>query len=142
MPKEDAFQHFLDAQQSVYENVLSELKQGKKLSHWMWFIFPQLSGLGFSAMSRRYSLASVEEADAYLSHPVLGGRLKECCRLLLASGESNPVSILGEVDALKLHSSMTLFHLAAPDCREFSDVLEIFCSGEKDQGTLELIATD
>lgn len=138
MPDKDPFRHFIDAQDGVYTKVLEELASGRKRSHWMWFIFPQIRGLGSSAMNRRFALASVEAAREYYRHPVLGPRLRACCRLLLQSGEEDAAAIFGELDALKLRSSMTLFHLAAPQCTEIAAVLDRFFAGRPDPATLEL----
>jgi uncharacterized protein (DUF1810 family) len=133
-------QRFLDAQTPVYERVLEELRLGRKVSHWMWFIFPQLAGLGRSEMSQRYAISSLAEAQAYLAHPVLGTRLRECADLLLASGGRTAEAILGPVDALKLRSSMTLFHRAAPGERLFAEVLERFYDRVPDPATDGLLA--
>ncbi|HUY58310.1 MAG TPA: DUF1810 domain-containing protein [Solirubrobacteraceae bacterium] len=104
-------QRFVDAQDrgGAYEHALSELRQGRKRGHWIWFVFPQLAGLGSSEMSRRYAIASLEQAGAYLAHPLLGPRLVECAEALLELPGRDPVAVLGEIDALKLRSSMTLF---------------------------------
>jgi uncharacterized protein (DUF1810 family) len=102
-------QRFVDAQSGVYDDVIAELRAGRKTSHWMWFVFPQLRGLGSSRMARRYGLESTAEAEAYWQHPVLGPRLAECTRLMLAIGDSTAAQILGSVDSLKFCSSMTLF---------------------------------
>lgn len=139
MPGGDHFQHFLDAQEPVYDRVLDELRAGHKRGHWIWFIFPQLRGLGSSAMNRRFALDSVAEATAYARHPVLGPRLRECCRVLLAGEQEDPRAIFGSLDALKLRSCMTLFQLAAPECAEFSAVLARFYAGQADAATLELL---
>lgn len=124
-------ERFLSAQDEggTYARALAELRAGRKTSHWMWFVFPQEAGLGQSAMSRRYAIGSLEEARAYLAHPVLGSRLRECAAALLAVEGRSAVSILGEVDAMKLRSSMTLF--ARADLREplFPAVLERYFEG-------------
>jgi uncharacterized protein (DUF1810 family) len=108
----------------TYARALAELRAGRKGSHWMWFVFPQEAGLGQSAMSRRYAIGSMEEARAYLAHPVLGPRLRECAAALLAVEGRSAVEILGEVDALKLRSSMTLFAAADPGEPLFPALLE------------------
>ncbi len=126
---------FVDAQAGVYERVCDELRRGRKSSHWMWFIFPQVAGLGSSAMSQRYAISSLHEARAYLAHPVLGARLRECAGLLLATSEPGAESILGSIDARKLRSSMTLFLRAGPDEPLFRDVLERFFRGVPDAAT-------
>jgi uncharacterized protein (DUF1810 family) len=104
-------QRFVDAQDrgGAYERALAELQQGRKRGHWIWFVFPQIAGLGTSEMSRRYAIASLEEASAYLAHPLLGRRLVECAEALLELPGRDPVAVLGGIDALKLRSSMTLF---------------------------------
>ena len=116
---------FLEAQDAggTYDRALRELRNGRKTSHWMWFIFPQIAGLGFSQMSRMYAIGSLEEARAYLSHPVLGPRLKECTQAILAIRNKSAEDILGEIDAVKLRSSMTLFHRADPSELLFDQVL-------------------
>src|SRR6187402_3110421 len=108
-------QRFVDAQQPVYTAVLAELRAGRKRSHWMWFVFPQLTGLGHSAMAHHYAIASLDEARSYLSHPVLGARLRECSALVLALDHRSIHEIFGSPDDLKFHSSMTLFDRAEPD---------------------------
>ena len=138
MSEYDQFSHFLEAQGEVYSSVMEELGNGRKQGHWIWFIFPQLRGLGSSSMNRRFALESVGQAREYFQHPLLGQRLLECCLALLSGEESDPVKILGDVDSMKLHSSMTLFHLAAPECSVFTDVLEKFYAGHLDAATLEL----
>jgi uncharacterized protein (DUF1810 family) len=131
-------ERFVEAQQGVYEGVLAELRRGHKTGHWMWFIFPQVAGLGHSEMSRRYAIVSLDEARAYLAHPILGPRLRECAGLLLtASPNLTAAAILGPIDAVKLRSSMTLFHRAAPEDPVFIDVLERFYGGVPDPATDE-----
>jgi uncharacterized protein (DUF1810 family) len=134
-------QRFVDAQANgVYEQALSEIRAGEKRSHWMWFIFPQLKGLGRSATALRFGLGSLDEARAYWHHPLLGARLLECCALLLAlpSGRSAP-QVLGSIDALKLRSCLTLFERAAPSEAVFGALLERFYGGERDGATLALL---
>jgi uncharacterized protein (DUF1810 family) len=126
---------FLVAQQPVYDDVIDELRRGRKTSHWMWFVFPQVAGLGSSAMARRFAIASLDEARAYLAHPVLGARLRECAELVLASGGRTAVEIFGSTDALKLRSCMTLFHRAAPDETVFARVLDRPYGGVADEAT-------
>ncbi|GAA2616349.1 DUF1810 domain-containing protein [Dactylosporangium fulvum] len=128
---------FVDAQDGVYPQVVAELRRGRKSSHWMWFVFPQIAGLGRSATARRYAIASLDEARAYLRHPVLGPRLVECAGLLLADTEHTAGQILGGIDAMKLGSSMTLFHRAQPDQPVFRRVLDRFFDGAEDDGTLQ-----
>jgi len=128
---------FVAAQAPVYARVVSELRSGRKQSHWMWFVFPQLGGLGHSAMSRRYAIVSLAEAQAYLAHPVLGVRLRECTALVLAAKNRTPAEIFGDPDDMKFCSSMTLFSHAAPDEPLFRDALEK-CFGRDDK-TLRLL---
>ena len=133
-------QRFVDAQDDgSYDAALAELRAGRKRSHWMWFVLPQVVGLGRSAMAQRYALSGLEEARAYLEHPVLGRRLRECARVLAELPTTDPVAVLGEVDAVKLRSSMTLFEAAAPDEPGFAEVLDRFFRGERDEATLELL---
>jgi uncharacterized protein (DUF1810 family) len=133
-------ERFVAAQEPVYDEVLAELRRGRKSSHWMWFVFPQLAGLGRSETSRHYAITSLDEARAYLAHPVLGARLRECVTLLLAvpAGRSAE-DILGSVDAVKLRSSMTLFQRAAPDEDLFAAVLDRFWDGVPDAATDALL---
>jgi uncharacterized protein (DUF1810 family) len=135
-------QRFVDAQDAggTYAAALAELRAGRKTSHWMWFVFPQLAGLGRSATARRYAIASLEEARAYLAHPVLGPRLLEAARALLEVDGGSAADVLGEIDALKLRSSMTLFARAAPAQREFQDVLDRYYDGVPDAATDGLLA--
>ena len=127
---------FVLAQDDIYHAAVSELRAGRKRSHWMWFVFPQIAGLGRSATAQRYALASRAEAEAYLAHPVLGPRLLECTRILLELPDVSAVEVLGAVDAQKLRSSMTLFAGAAPDEPLFRDVLTRYFDGEQDEETL------
>jgi uncharacterized protein (DUF1810 family) len=133
-------ERFVEAQQHVYPRVVAELRTGQKTSHWMWFIFPQIAGLGHSAMARRYAIASLAEAKAYLAHPVLGPRLFECTRLVLAVEGRAIEDIFGAPDDLKIRSSMTLFARAAPNERLFSQALEEYFGGAPDQATLERLS--
>jgi len=129
-------QRFVDAQTPVYDRVLTELREGRKRSHWMWFVFPQIAGLGSSPMAQRYAIASRAEAAAYLAHPVLGSRLRECVRLVTATEGRSIHDILGSPDDMKFHSSMTLFTEAAPDDRDFRAALDKYFGGEPDAATL------
>lgn len=129
-------QRFLDAQEPVFERVLSELRDGRKRSHWMWFIFPQLKGLGHSEMAQRYGISGHDEAVAYLHHPSLGARLESCSRALLQWRHRSAVDILGSPDDLKLRSSMTLFAQVAPDNPLFQELLDAFFEGKPDATTL------
>jgi uncharacterized protein (DUF1810 family) len=132
-------QRFIDAQQPVYEQVLAELRAGRKASHWMWFIFPQISGLGSSPTAQRYAIASLDEARAYLAHPLLGARLKECSALALAAPGKSAHQIFGSPDDMKLRSSMTLFAHAAEDNAVFVECLARFYGGVEDEATLQRI---
>lgn len=129
-------ERFVQAQAAVHEDVVDELRAGRKRSHWMWFVFPQLAGLGYSAMAQRYAIASVEEARAYLVHPILGARLRECSALVLAVPGKTVHEIFGSPDDLKFHSSMTLFHRAAPGEAVFGECLRKYFGGQEDPLTL------
>ncbi|WP_367915219.1 DUF1810 domain-containing protein [Leadbetterella sp. DM7] len=129
---------FLQAQESTYETALSEIRSGRKVSHWMWYIFPQIKGLGFSKTSRYYAIQGVEEAKAYLNDPVLGFRLREITEELLKLEENDAYKVFGSPDDLKLKSSMTLFAMADnTDRNNFKKVLGKFFNGEIDQRTVE-----
>jgi uncharacterized protein (DUF1810 family) len=130
-------QRFVEAQDPVYEQVLSELRDGYKRSHWMWFIFPQIEGLGYSAVARKFAISSLEEAKAYLDHPVLGPRLTECAALVSQVAGRTVQQIFGSPDDLKLRSCMTLFAKAAPANNVFNDVLLKYFGGKYDHLTLE-----
>ncbi len=129
-------QRFVEAQEPVIDDVKQELRSGRKRSHWMWYIFPQIAGLGHSEMSRRYAIASREEAGAYLSHPVLGPRLRECTDLVNALDERSANDVFGSPDDLKFRSSMTLFEAVANDPEPFETALEKYYDGDQDQKTL------
>jgi uncharacterized protein (DUF1810 family) len=141
MPADDPFdlQRFVDAQAPVYDRVLLELREGRKRSHWMWFVFPQIAGLGSSPMAQRYAIASRAEAAAYLAHPLLGSRLRECARLVTATEGRSIHDILGSPDDMKFHSSMTLFAEAAPADADFGAALEKYFGGAPDPATLALL---
>jgi len=130
-------ERFVEAQQGAYDQALAELQAGRKRSHWMWFIFPQIAGLGQSAMARKYAIASGDEAAAYLAHPVLGQRLRTCASAVAAHGELDADAIFDYPDNLKFHSSMTLFADVAPDEAVFQICLDQFFGGEPDPATLE-----
>ena len=132
-------QRFLDAQSSVYPLVLDELRRGRKQSHWMWFVFPQLAGLGHSAMAQRFAIASRAEAVAYLGHGVLGSRLRECTALVNGIEGRTILEILGSPDDLKFHSSMTLFGAVSSDPK-FAVAITKFYGGKRDQRTLDLLS--
>jgi uncharacterized protein (DUF1810 family) len=133
-------QRFVDAQKPVYERVRRELRAGSKQSHWMWFIFPQIAGLGRSPTSILYAISSLDEAKAYLAHPVLGARLNECAKLALDVEGRTARQIFGAVDEMKFRSSMTLFMQAAPDEPLFAECLRKFFRGESDPATLEKLS--
>jgi uncharacterized protein (DUF1810 family) len=136
----DPLQRFVAAQEGIYEQALAELIAGRKQSHWMWFIFPQLAGLGRSAMAQRYGIASREEAEAYFRHSLLGARLIECTRAVLAHAGATAEIIFGTVDALKLRSSMTLFEVTSGEHEPgFAQALLAFYGGERDDRTLALL---
>jgi uncharacterized protein (DUF1810 family) len=131
---------FVDAQNPVIDKVLSELRAGRKRSHWMWFVFPQIEGLGSSAMAQRYAIRSGAESEAYLAHPVLGGRLRECVGLVVAA--RRPLAdIFGHPDDWKFRSCVTLFGAVAPDEAVFAEALDACCGGKPDPLTLEKLAS-
>ena len=132
---------FVDAQDAggTYDAAVRELRAGRKTSHWMWFVFPQVAGLGRSATAQHYALSGLDEARAYLSHPVLGPRLRECAQVLLRLENADAAGVFGPVDAQKLRSSMTLFAVAAPDEPVFAQVLDTYFDGEQDALTLERV---
>ena len=131
---------FVDAQAGVIDGVVDELRAGRKRSHWMWFVFPQLLGLGRSEMARRYAIGSLDEARAYLAHPVLGPRLRECSERVLAVDGRTVHEIFGAPDDQKFWSSMTLFAVTDPSAAVFRSCLEKYFAGRFDQATLSLIA--
>ena len=139
MPDPYDLQRFVDAQGAVYGNVIAELRQGRKRGHWMWFIFPQIAGLGFSAMAQRYAIGSRAEAVAYLAHDVLGPRLIECTRLVLDVSGKPILDILGSPDDMKFRSSMTLFGEVS-DGSVFNDAIVKYYREGKDQATLDILA--
>lgn len=131
-------QRFLNAQQPVYQQVITELKSGHKQSHWMWYIFPQLAGLGHSSTAQYFAINSLDEARAYLHDPVLGKRYIECIDILLNQEGRTAEQIFGYPDVLKLHSSVTLFN-EAERCEEFSAILQKYYQGEPDRATLKIL---
>ena len=130
---------FVTAQERIYEQALRELRAGRKTSHWMWFVFPQIAGLGRSATAQRYAITSMEEARVYAAHPILGPRLVECAQAMLDLDTRDAKQVLGGIDAMKLRSSMTLFARAAPDEPVFRAVLDAYFGGADDPETLKLI---
>lgn len=141
MAETDPFElvRFLKAQYPVFDTVLAELRQGDKRTHWMWFIFPQIQGLGLSSTAKLYAIASLAEAIAYLEHPVLGPRLRECVRLVNAVEGRSAERIFGGIDATKLRSCLTLFKEAAPDEPLFQAALQKYYDGKSDPQTLKLL---
>ena len=135
-------QRFLDAQQGDYQQALSEIKAGRKRSHWIWYIFPQLDGLAFSRMSQHYSIKSLAEAKAYLAHPVLGKRLLECVEAALAQPGDDATEIFGQPDDLKVRSCATLFAKVSPGDSSFQHLLEKFYPAGPDPKTLTLLSTE
>jgi uncharacterized protein (DUF1810 family) len=132
-------QRFVDAQNPVFEQVCAELRAGQKRGHWMWFVFPQLRGLGHSQMATRFAISSRQEAEAYLEHPVLGPRLRECTRLVNLVEERSINQIFGYPDDLKFRSSMTLFASATSENQVFKDALQKYFGGQPDRLTIELL---
>ncbi|MVN23090.1 DUF1810 domain-containing protein [Mucilaginibacter arboris] len=138
MPKETSLKRFIDAQQTDYQTALTEIKNGRKRSHWMWYIFPQIQGLGFSETSRFYAIKDVAEAEEFLKHPVLGDRLISISKELLKLNTNNASQIFGSPDDLKLKSCMTLFASLQSTNPVFQAVLEKFFNGSKDHKTLQI----
>jgi uncharacterized protein (DUF1810 family) len=128
-------QRFVDAQAQTYDQALAELREGQKRTHWMWFVFPQIAGLGRSGMAQRFAISGPAEARAYAAHPTLGRRLVESARVLTDLDTADPVTVFGSVDAQKLQSSMTLFARAVPDEPVFRQVLDHYFGGVEDEGT-------
>jgi len=134
-------QRFVEAQRPIFEQVLSELREGRKQSHWMWFVFPQITGLGRSETARFYAITGIEEARAYLDHPLLGPRLEQCAKIIEPQLQRTARQIFGSPDDLKLQSSMTLFASAAPQRKIFQAVLDTFYDGAHDPLTLEKLGS-
>lgn len=136
---EALFDDFIQAQNSVYPSVIAELTQGYKRTHWMWFIFPQVKGLGHSIIAQRFAIGSLEQAKAYLQHEVLGTRLKQCAELLQLHSDKSALDIFGSPDNLKLHSSLTLFTLASPTKKNcvYDELLDQFFEGAYDINTIK-----
>ncbi len=139
MTTEQKFAEFVAAQDEVYDAVRGELARGRKETHWMWFVFPQMAGLGSSFLSQKFGITSKAEAREYLEHPILGSRLRECTKLMLASTEQDISTILGYPDDLKFRSCMTLFAAVAPEESIFKAALEKFFAGKPDARTLRLL---
>lgn len=134
----NSLNRFIDAQEEAYQRALQEVKNGMKTSHWMWYIFPQISGLGTSSISTYYAISDLEEAKAYLSNSVLGTRLREISNELLKLETNEPVLVFGKVDSLKLNSSMTLFDYVSDEEDVFQKVIDKFYDGRKDELTLSI----
>lgn len=134
---------FVSAQEPVYESALGELQHGRKYGHWMWFVFPQIRGLGRSSMAQHYGIASLDEARQYLAHPLLGPRLGECTRAVLAASAPSLTAIFGTPDDMKFRSSMTLFALASRprEQTDFDTAIDDWCGGQMDPLTLEVLAS-
>jgi len=130
-------QRFVDAQDPIFDRVRSELRNGEKRSHWMWFVFPQIQGLGYSMTSRKFAITSLDEAKAYLAHPILGPRLIECAQLVNGVKDRPIGRILGSPDDMKFHSSMTLFATVAPENPVFSEALQKYFEGSRDRATIQ-----
>ena len=136
MPAPQNLTRFVDAQATVYPQALAELRLGRKTSHWMWFVFPQIAGLGHSATARHYAIADAAEARAYLAHPVLGARLIEATEAVTAAPGASASTIMGDIDAIKLRSSLTLFAAVADDPAPFEAALDHFFASERDPETI------
>lgn len=141
MVTEPDLRRFVSAQDEggTYDQALAELRRGQKTSHWMWFVFPQIAGLGRSSMARRYAIGSLVEARSYLAHPVLGARLRVCASTLLELADPAAEHVFGGIDAVKLASSMTLFELGAPQETLFGAVLDRCCGGRRDPATEQIV---
>lgn len=139
MPDPHDLERFVDAQSADYAHALAELRAGRKQNHWMWYVLPQMRGLGTSPMSRQYGIASLDEARAYLAHPVLGPRLRECVAVMNALPGNDPRAVLGPTDALKFRSCLTLFATVAPEEHAFETALDKYFAGRPDPRTLELL---
>ena len=134
-------QRFVDAQEPVFEQVCAELRRGRKTTHWMWFVFPQIAGLGRSRLATEFAIASLDEAAAYLNHPILGPRLRECTRLVNLIEGSEIGQIFGQPDDMKFRSCMTLFADATEDNQVFRDAVQKYFAGEYDPATLERLGS-
>lgn len=137
--KDYDLERFVKNQVYDYPKALEEIKAGRKKTHWIWYIFPQLKGLGTSYNSQYFGIENAEEAECYLSHPVIGSRLREISSALLSLNDSDPVNVMGEIDSMKLHSSMTLFASISENDSVFHKVLDKFFDGKMDSKTLEIL---
>lgn len=144
MPMPDPYdlERFAEAQEGDYGRAIGELSAGRKTTHWIWYVFPQLTGLGRSEMAQRYGIASIEEAREYLAHPILGPRLVRAVEAALGSGERDPHALFGSPDDMKVRSSLTLFAAADPTVDAFRDGLKAFYGGDADPATLEKLGLD
>ncbi|HTO33331.1 MAG TPA: DUF1810 domain-containing protein [Pararhizobium sp.] len=140
MPDPFHLERFVEAQAGIYDTALSELTNGRKMTHWMWFVFPQLAGLGLSAMAQSFAISGKAEAAAYLAHPLLGARLLECTQAVNAVSSRTAHEIFGSPDDLKFRSSMTLFEIVAVEPASFRMAIDRFFGGEPDRRTLALLA--
>ena len=141
MSEQDTFnlERFITAQDPVFEEVLAELRSGRKRTHWIWFVFPQIGGLGFSPISQYYAIRSIEEARVYLAHPILGQRLRQCAAILLAGEISSALAIFGQPDTMKFQSSLTLFAGISQAGSVFDQALDRFFQGERCQPTMAFL---
>jgi uncharacterized protein (DUF1810 family) len=139
---ENNLKRFRDAQEQDYQEALAEVKHGRKRSHWMWYIFPQIHGLGYSNISRYYAIQNLQEAEEFLKDPMLGKNLYEICEALLVLKTDDPHEVFGSPDDIKLLSSMTLFEQADPDNKIFAEVIDKFYNGRRDQKTLEILQNE
>lgn len=137
--READLSRFVEAHDRSYSRALEEIREGRKQSHWMWYIFPQIAGLGLSSTSRFYAIADLEEARAYMQHPMLGAHMIEICSVLLGLSANDAEDVMGYPDDLKLRSSMTLFSKAVPSVKIFQQVLDKYFDGKMDQKTLEIL---
>ena len=139
MNTDNSLSIFLEAQQNIYPQVVKELESGKKTTHWMWFIFPQIDGLGHSSKAKYYSIKTIEEAKEYLMHPILGKRLLECTNIIAGIENKTADEIFGYIDTIKLRSCITLFKFIAPEQKVFNDILKKYFNGEQDEQTLSIL---
>ncbi len=139
MPNQYTLQRFIDRQKEYFPTALKEIQNGRKQSHWMWWIFPQLKELGYSSISKEYGISGLEEAKAYLEEPILRENMIEICNALLSLDTNDPYKVMGSTDGMKLRSSMTLFSEADPDNDVFKAVLDKYYGGRKDSKTLKLL---
>jgi uncharacterized protein (DUF1810 family) len=137
---QESLSRFVEAQDESYEDIIRELKNGKKVTHWMWYIFPQIAGLGFSSTARFFAIQTREEAQAYLDHPILGERLLDCTGIVIAHQGKSAVGMFGDVDAMKFKSSMTLFMSLAGSDSVYQNAIDKYFKGEPDRKTLEILS--